>query len=402
MVSATAVDSVKILTGDCRDTLRTLSDKSVHCCITSPPYYGLRSYLPNGHADKRREIGAEKTPDQYIENLVDVFREVRRVLRDDGTLWVVIGDCYARVGGIGAPGKSSRVGNTKSGEQHRNCAPPAGVKNKDLIGIPWMLAFALRMDGWYLRSDIVWEKPNAMPESVTDRPTRSHEYVFLLSKSPKYFYDIDAIREPHTMKPQRRLSPVENRSSFGERQPHTEAGYRTRDDVGVDGHPSGRNKRSVWSVNTKPFIGAHFATFPTKLVEPMVLASTSEMGACASCGAPWTRKTIKSKTPDRPGRIQNRDGDRESHGKDGRSGSRFSVHVETVGWKPSCKCNVDEMVSCTVPCTVLDPFGGSGTVAEVAVANGRSAVICELNTEYIGLVKQRAENGTRQLQICGK
>lgn len=372
MGSMEAADGVKILTGDCRHTLRTLSDKSVHCCITSPPYYGLRSYLPNGHADKHREIGAEKSPDQYIENLVEVFREVRRVLRDDGTLWVVIGDCYARVGGIGAPGKSSRVGNTESGEQHRNCAPPAGVKNKDLIGIPWMLAFALRKDGWHLRSDVVWEKPNAMPESVTDRPTRSHEYVFLLSKSPRYFYDIDAIRESHAMKPQH--------------------------EAYVDGHPSGRNKRSVWSVNTKPFNGAHFATFPTKLVEPMVRASTSEMGACASCGASWIRKTVKSKTPDRPGRIQNRDGDRESHGKDGRSGSRFSVHVETVGWKPSCKCSVDEVV----PCTIIDPFGGSGTVAEVAIANGRKAVVCELNAEYIGLVKQRAENGTTQLQICGK
>ena len=260
-----------ILVGDCITRLREFAAGSARCCVTSPPYYGLRDYAVEG------QIGIEQTPEAYVAKLVEVFREVRRVLADDGTLWLNLGDSYSNIGkwGGSTSGKHAKRlhgGHQTSSQAHGGKIP--GLKPKDLIGIPWMAAFALRADGWYLRSDIIWHKPNVMPESVRDRPTKAHEYLFLFSKSPDYFYDVDAIREPHTMKPQRRLSPIEGRPKYGQRQAHTEAGYRTRNAIGVDGHPKGRNKRTVWSINTKPFKGAHFAVFPTALVEPCVLAGS--------------------------------------------------------------------------------------------------------------------------------
>jgi len=263
----------------------------------------------------------------------------------------------------------------------------SNLKPKDLVGIPWMVAFALRADGWWLRSDIVWQKPNVLPESVTDRPTKSHEYVFLLAKSAQYFYDMDAVREPCTMKPQRRLTPIEGRPSFGGHQAHTEAGYRTRDEVGVDGHPGGRNLRDVWSINTRPYKGAHFATMPPALVVPCIKAGTSERGCCPSCGAPWERQGDREKIPDRPGRVQARKGDSlaDAHGQDGRAGNRHSIQSTTTGWEPTCTCSPQE----PVPCTVLDPFGGSGTTAEVARSLGRDCILIELNPDYIDLAKIR-------------
>lgn len=243
-------DHAVLLVGDCRAEMRSLAPGIARTCVTSPPYWKLRDYGVAG------QLGAEATPEEYVANLVDVFREVRRLLTDDGTLWLNLGDSY-----IGKQ-LSKRVGATN-------------MKPKDMVGIPWMVAFALRADGWYLRSDIIWQKPNTMPEPVVDRPTKAHEYLFLLAKSRDYYYNIDAIREPHTMKPQRRLSPIENRPKFGQRQAHTEAGYRTRKDVGVDGHSKGRNRRTVWSINTRPFKGAHFATMPPALVEPCILAGSA-------------------------------------------------------------------------------------------------------------------------------
>ena len=234
-----------ILIGDALTTLKTIPDAVAQCCVTSPPYWGLRDYGVSG------QIGREKTPAEYVANLVTVFREVRRVMTATGTLWINLGDSYCPPG---------------------NKIP--GFKPKDMIGIPWMVAFALREDGWYLRSDIVWHKPNAMPESVRDRPTKAHEYVFLFSKSEDYYYDIDAIREPHTMKPQRRLSPIEERPKYGHARPHTEAGYRTREAIGVDGNPRGRNKRTVWPINTKSYKGAHFATFPEELPRLCIVAGS--------------------------------------------------------------------------------------------------------------------------------
>lgn len=222
---------IKIMVGDCISTMKEIDSGSIHCCVTSPPYFGLRDY---GHD---AQIGLEKTPEEFVSKLVDVFREVKRVLRDDGTLWLNIGDSY---NGSGGQGTKPNIMSKQAAESRGGKAIKVdGIKHKDLIGIPWMLAFALRSDGWYLRQDIIWNKPNPMPESVQDRCTKAHEYIFLLAKSKKYYYDNESIKEISSSKSK---------------------GY------------DKANKRSVWTVTTKPYSGAHFATFPTDLIEPCVKA----------------------------------------------------------------------------------------------------------------------------------
>lgn len=254
----------QIRQGDCRDVLRTLPEQSVQTCVTSPPYFGLRDY---GHDGQR---GAEATPDEFVAALVEDFRQVRRVLRDDGTVWLNLGDSY--VGG-GGGNYGSGLNAARPVEHTTNAIrPSAGLKSKDLIGIPWLVAFALRADGWYLRSDIIWHKPNPMPESVTDRPTRAHEYLFLLSKGPRYFYDADAIREDAgDWGTRERSGPLyaDDGSAYPNANGHkglTDMQYAER----------GRNKRSVWTIATQPYAGAHFATFPPKLIEPCILAGSRE------------------------------------------------------------------------------------------------------------------------------
>jgi DNA modification methylase len=262
-----------ILTGDALTILRTLPSESVQCCVTSPPYYGLRDYGIDG------QIGLEETPDEYIAKLVEAFREVRRVLKNDGVLWLNIGDSYAgSMKGMTPDGKA--YGGTKQQTNKGSIGVAltdwhkTDLKNKDLIGIPWMLAFALRADGWYLRSDIIWHKPNCMPESVEDRPTKSHEYVFLLSKSSSYYYDADAIREPLAY-PERTYGPTSNHKTLE----LTKQGNRTtgglHDGRTTYANPLGRNKRSVWIIPTSAYSEAHFATMPTKLVETCILAGSS-------------------------------------------------------------------------------------------------------------------------------
>jgi len=264
--------SWEIREGDCLESLRAMPAGSVQCCVTSPPYWGLRDY---GHGD---QLGMEETPDQYVANMVAVFAEVRRVLRDDGTLWLNVGDTYAGYWGdktAKAKGeRSSADTNGWTNGFNMNAKPSfhdafdsAGIKPKDLCGIPWLLAFALRADGWYLRSEIIWAKPNPMPESVTDRPTKAHEQVFLLTKSPRYFYGADAVREAHE-----HPNATRTRGSFAPGSLQENLGKYWKTPNG--NHPSGRNKRTVWTVATQPFAGAHFATFPPKLIEPMVLAGS--------------------------------------------------------------------------------------------------------------------------------
>ena len=307
--------------GDALDVLRGMPSQSVNCCVTSPPYYGLRDYGVDG------QIGLEETPEAYISRLVEVFREVRRVLKDDGTLWVNIGDSYASsTKGSGGSGVASGLNckrnddNSFHRDSHASSASAqfavrkfdlelCGLKPKDLIGIPWMLAFALRADGWYLRSEIIWHKPNPMPESVKDRPTKAHEQIFLLSKSPKYFYDADAVKE----------RGVGREIYFGSDRYSKGSG---RNDSGSynDTQCSHRNRRSVWTVTPKPYKEAHFATFPPDLIKPCILAGCPEGG------------------------------------------------------------------------TVLDPFGGSGTTAQVAIENRRNAVLIELNPDYIELIEKRLVN----------
>lgn len=258
--------SVRILNGDCRDVLKTLPDESVHCVVTSPPYFGLRDYGVDG------QIGLEATPDAFVAEMVAVFREVRRVLRLDGTLWLNLGDSYNA-----HPGQ--RKTTDKAGEKQRSDtgsvgAPSRyvpGLKPKDLIGIPWRVAFALQADGWWLRQDIIWSKPNPMPESVTDRCTKAHEYLFLMAKSERYFYDAEAIKE---------ASAQPERAGILEKSFSTSDSISSlRQDVGrAVMRTEHRNKRSVWHVATAPFSEAHFATFPPALIEPCIKAGCREGG----------------------------------------------------------------------------------------------------------------------------
>jgi DNA modification methylase len=242
------VSSVQIINADVLDSLRRLPDQSIQCCITSPPYWGLRDYGVVG------QIGLEPTPEEYVEKMVEVFREVRRVLRDDGTLWLNLGDSY---NGSGGAGGDYAPGGLKAGQPKYPGRRISALKPKDLVGIPWRVAFALQEDGWYLRSDIIWHKPNPMPESVRDRPTKAHEYMFLLTKSGKYYYDADAVREPCA------TSDHERGDGNGP--------YRADH---FNHNPLGRNRRDVWTIPTRPYKGAHFATFPPALVEPCLLAGS--------------------------------------------------------------------------------------------------------------------------------
>lgn len=280
-----------------------ITDSMVQCCVTSPPYWGLRDYGTAG------QIGLEQTPDAYVAELVAVFREVRRVLRDDGVLWLNLGDSYA-MGTKGSSGKGDKQrSNAGTLIEDRRWSVPSGLKAKDLVGIPWRVAFALQADGWYLRSDCIWHKPNPMPESVTDRPTKAHEYVFLLSKAERYFYDAKAIQETSAG-----VGGGGWSRDYAEAQPsHGAMRLERPAETGF------RNARTVWSIATQPYSGAHFATMPEALAERCVLVGS------------------------RPGDL------------------------------------------------VLDPFGGSGTTARVAISLGRRAVSCELNPDYLTLARERTQ-----------
>ena len=297
-----------VLVGDCIEQMRSLPDASVNCCVTSPPYFGLRDYQVSG------QIGLEDTPEAFVARLVEVFREVRRVMRDDGTLWINLGDSYAA-------NRAYQVPSTKGGLKHgpgqaaggKGSTVPDGLKPKDLIGIPWRVAFALQADGWYLRQDIIWHKPNPMPESVLDRCTKAHEYIFMLSKGPRYYFDSETIKEQATNR-----APGNKQATKGGRNYLAGANeHRTAANLHNIGARETRNRRSVWTVTTKPFKGAHFATFPPDLIEPCILAG------CPAGG------------------------------------------------------------------TVLDPFGGSGTTAGVAIKHGRKAILCELNPAYAAMIPAR-------------
>ena len=342
--------SQRIIQGDCIEAMRTLPDASVHCCVTSPPYWGLRDYGHDG------QIGLEATPEAYVARMVEVFREVRRVLRDDGTCWLNLGDSYAAqrsgtampaetlAGGFGGQvvdGRGSRgrgdvepdavAGRarraTGTGPKHRDAAA-IGLKHKDLVGIPWRVAFALQADGWWLRQDIIWHKPNPMPESVRDRCTKAHEYVFLLTKSERYYYDADAVSEAVAcVRGPGNKKPLKGVEEDGEKH-RTRAGlHKAAERWREEGPPESRNRRSVWTVTTKPYSGAHFAVMPSDLVEPCIKAGCPEEGM------------------------------------------------------------------------VLDPFAGSGTTLAVAAELGRSAIGCELNPEYIALAERRIKDARSSVAL---
>ena len=332
------------------------------------------------------QLGLERTPEEYVANMVEVFREVRRVLRNDGTLWLNLGDSYAA-------NRSYQVASTKGGAKHSTAqgfdgsamSVPDGLKPKDLVGIPWRTAFALQADGWWLRQDVVWSKPNPMTESVRDRCTKSHEYLFLLTKSAKYFFDAEAIKEESTG--QKGAAATFRRETKDHLIPgQSEKQHRNnrddRDDTGF------RNKRSVWRIATSPFKGAHFATFPPKLVEPCILAGTSAKGCCPECGKPWVRVTERTKLRrERPNDYTKRTGE-EGTGNSC-ANSVAGVEVKTTGWQQSCKCEPAE----PVPCIVADIFGGSGTTGMVAAYHGRDWLLFELNPDYAALAEQRIAEG---------
>ena len=424
-----------LINGDAR--LIPLADNSVHCVITSPPYYGLRDYgtatwdggnpscihvvgnqvqdnkaigaitsgvRPGADASHclkcgaRRidaQIGLEQSPAEYVEQIVSVFREIWRVLRPEGTCWLVIGDSYASTPPgnktKGVSGKSTLHGvNGKSGQyretlsqsvQKKRNTISSDLKPKDLIGIPWRVAFALQADGWWLRSDIIWDKPNPMPESVTDRPTKAHEYIFLLTKSARYFYDSEAVRENISESTLERWKGIPVRKNAS-RQAFQVGGVQGESSMGVN--PSGRNRRSVWAVTTEPYSGAHFATFPKALIEPMVLAGTSAHGCCSGCGKPWVRLVQKPDMSERPRRSEASKSLNEWQGATSAGGQyqkwRNQNPDQTVGWEPTCKCDAD-----VIPCVVLDPFCGSGTVGEVCrtLPQPRRFIGIDLSMKYL-------------------
>ena len=455
---------------DTRESLRALPEASIHTVCTSPPYWGLRDYgtatWEGGDAEcehrvrstssiaagmqsstlgggkgtvnhskegfhtvckrcgARRvdaQIGLEESPEAFVASLVEVFREIKRVLRPDGTLWVNLGDSYAGGGRAGKNPEYQRrhtmfgkeVDGSATGQFGLPMTVPEGLKPKDLVGIPWRVAFALQADGWYLRADIIWSKPSCMPESVTDRPTKAHEYVFLFAhpdSGGKYFYDADAVKEP---------------AKYGEH--HTKySGTYTRHKVeamqvegAINGenyqrgmqqamkNPLQKNKRSVWTVNPKPYKGSHFAVWPPDLVRPMILAGTSACGVCSKCGAPWTRVLEDNHQPNAYGagggpKAEQSEADRLAGGvgrMDGgrraTSGSSFNNNPakrppspQTTGWQSSCDC-VDAQ---TIPATVLDPFSGSATTGMVALQEGRNYIGLDLNRNYLPLAEARVQD----------
>lgn len=392
--STTDAETVKLYCGNALAVLKALPPKSVHCVVTSPPYWGLRDY---GVDD---QLGAEKTPQEFVTNLVAICEEVKRVLRDDGTFWLNLGDTYSSSSvstGRGDAGTELRPNRTPAGPR-KSKPVRTGLPAGNLIGIPWRVAFALQDAGWVLRQDNIWNKPSPMPESVTNRCTKAHEYLFLLTKiGIGYYYDADAIKE----------------RGVGGESAKASAKFQTETITNVFGasgnqgkgkpidRPTTSNKRSVWTVASESFEGAHFAAFPTKLITPCVLAGTSQYGCCAECGAPWERMTEKVKLKrQRPNKFTKRapvvrkDAAEDVPGNPMyRGGSHNSglaaiatcandvagVETVTTGWKPTCECGIEDVV----PATVLDPFMGSGTTAVVCVRTGRRAVGIDLSAKYI-------------------
>lgn len=432
---------------DCLEGLRELPAESVHCCVTSPPYWGLRDYkikpqiwddpgdcehewysdtveaktgtggnwqqakngdeLKHGRHQTRFKgdtkkanqcetvivnqgfcrkcgawkgnLGLEPTPELYVQHIVTVFREVKRVLRNDGTLWLNIADTYSG-GKIGRDDQQDFYLRThgyesKSLTEASSRKPIEGIKEKNLVGVPWLVALALRADGWYLRDSIIWYKSNPMPESVKDRCTKSHEYIFLFAKCSRYYYDAFAIREPASYggneardsraQNGHKSNPDDMRNGIRPRESVKRGGFSGKTNA-LKGREASRavtetrNKRSVWPVPTKPFKDAHFATYPEELIEPCILAGTSAEGCCSSCGSPLVRV--------------------------------LNDKQQTIRWDKSCKCSDNK----TAPCLVLDPFAGSGTTAVVAARGFRDFVGYEISPEYIEIARNRIKQTVKE------
>jgi DNA modification methylase len=425
-----------------------LADNCVQACVCSPPYWGLRAYLPNDHPLKPLELGHEESPDEYVDHLVLAFREVRRVIRSDGVLFLNLGDAYAQDskwgGWSGGKNKGAILGGYN--RHHRT----SGRKEKDLLGLPWLVALALQADGWWLRNDCIWEKTNGMTESVEDRFVRNHEYIFLLAKSRYYYFDKIAVLETAVYDGRRNLryGGSAKHAHVGEEDGHVNTSSRdggprwTADDEGRlvkarrDVWPAAddlavwhylftnwpaqdqallraaytnwcadlANPRGVWSLACGSYDGAHYATFPTDLVRTCVLAATSAVGCCPVCRAPYKRLVEKVfvEQPDVShergiARVKAREGIEAASvpGNNWQGVPRGINQYRTLGWAPVC----DHGVQPTLPCRVLDPFAGSGTVAQVCLDLGRSCLSVELNPAYLGLQTERV---TRQMVLGGQ
>ena len=366
-----------------------LADKSVHLVVTSPPYYGLRDYQIDD------QIGLEQTPEEYVANLVAVFREVRRVLVDDGIVYLNLGDSYA---GSGCGTNDYRTEASRSinkSDVMFTKKPPQqklgqyGYKPKDLLGIPWMVAFALRADGWYLRDDIIWAKGYSgsmrggavMPESTKDRCTKAYEHIFMLTKKPKYYYDYYA-----TLEPVADDSIKRSEYSWKCERPSTKNGVIDVDKMGERFvNPQGANPRNVWLINTKPFKGAHYATFPPELVRLPILAGTSEKGHCPKCGARWERvmestRFRRCELPKDDPRHRPNDYNGAYGEINGRADAGYT-DTTSIGWQSTCDCGLEP-----VPDIVLDPFCGSGTTLMVAKEMGRQAIGLDLSFQYLDTI----------------
>lgn len=360
----------KIYCGDALELAKTLPDCSVQCMVTSPPYWNQRDYGCDG------QLGQEATPTEYVSNLVTLFRELRRVLRDDGVVWINLGDVYI---------------NKKCGN----------LKPKDLAGMPWRVAFALQDDGWWLRNDALWEKSNCLPQSMKDRLTCSHEYIFLLSKKARYFYDRNAIREKgsdNSHGSTRGANPGAKQLQLRGR------GELTASTLGQSVEQlciSGRNRRTIWTIATTSYPKAHFSVFPEEIPRICILAGTSARGQCPKCGSPHKRIIEKDNPKHKDGQTNSLYAEGTMANRMSKlrqaaraSGEEYVNRSVTVGWQPTCEHNPDP-----IPCVVLDPFMGSGTTAAVAKKLGRSYIGFELNPDYIELAEQRIALAVKQQDL---
>jgi len=426
----TKVGSAEFYQGDCISVLRKLPEASFQCCVTSPPYYGLRVY----DGDATKEIGREPTLNEYVANLVEVGRGVRRVLRDDGVFWLNLGDSFCNTDKWGG-GKNNNTGkHTADGNDVPSWKSTrikkqkqAGFKPKDMMLVPFHVAMALQADGWWLRACLPWLKRNAMPTSANDRPGTSVEYVFMLTKSPTYFFDMVSVRKqgdpysPRTIGGAHHLK--EKAAAFGlvEFSGNQTSGK-------IDDFPAGCNFRDsdLWfeslesttygaigsgnellglDINVGSLAIKHFAAYPTKLIAPLLKCSTSPKGCCPKCGAPWKRVLEKERRATRPASDSKVTKQRKVAGAPGRSPvgatscfattvgnrdpQRHVTETKTLGWEPTCVCGDLE----PIPCKILDPFGGAGTTALVGRKLGLDSVSIELNPEYIELAAKRVKSG---------
>lgn len=371
--------------GHSTEILKEFPDESIHCVVTSPPYFGLRSYLSKDNPLKNKEIGLEETVTDYIQNLLSVFAEIKRVLHPLGTVWLNLGDSYNGSGKAGVK-QSEHINFGKVLQKEKRYGKPMKLKNlksKDLIGIPWAVAFALRdQQGWWLRQDIIWNKPNPMPEPTKDRCTKSHEYIFLLSKSQKYWFDYESIKEPSV---DFYGSEKRYKAAFGGKK--NEALLKTNQvhikPIGLREFDGTRNKRSVWTVSTQAYTETHFAVFPEKLIIPCIQAGCPEK-CCPHCKAPWIR-VVESFEHTIAGHSRGKKATKIMERNDNGTGAFTRKTSIAESWKPSCTCPEHK----PIPGIVLDPFFGSGTVGTVAVKYGRDYIGIDLNENNKKLVKKR-------------